>query len=87
MFDIPFRGRQHTIKAAVEYYNDELMRIRVYGKRSSFLLETEYKRKVDGKLRWTIKDNLHLPSNPNIIRLEFDIMACLEYCIDKDFRS
>ena len=79
--DVSFRGKQYLLKAIVEYRDEEIIKVRVHGMKSSVLLETEYKRPVEGKLRWKYLEGRMTNYGHDTVRFQYDMQACLEYYI------
>lgn len=87
LLDIPFRGKQHVVRAVVEFKDEQFLRVRVYGSHSSVLVETEYQRTYEGKLRWRFLEGSMNTTGHEGVRLMFDIFDGLEYAVRIDIRS
>ena len=75
--------------AELEYHSNQIMRIRVFGKKSSLLLENNYplllNRKSKKGIQWKIKEGSLTDGSEKNSRLLLHIMEQLERLIKKDF--
>ena len=79
---ISYDGKPYSLKADVEYESAQIMRIRVTGKHSSMLLETNFPlvQLAKGKaIRWKIREGGFISTGAKEARLLTDIMERLEY--------
>ena len=78
-----------SLLAELEYHSTQIMRIRVFGKRSSLLLENNYplllSRNSKKGIQWKIKEGSLADGSEKNSRLLLHIMEQLEHLIKKDF--
>jgi hypothetical protein len=89
IFDINFSGQYHKLRAVIEYHSAQVMRIRVYGKQSTILLENNYPTLITGRskkaIAWKIKEGGFVTDGPYNSRLLTDILDQLERIIKKEY--
>ncbi|MDB5275442.1 MAG: hypothetical protein JWR61_397 [Ferruginibacter sp.] len=86
VIDVSYNSKQYLLKADLEYKDDQIVKIRVHGMTGSVLLETEYNRFYEGKLSWKFLEGGMKNYGHDTVRLQFDIIACLEYYVINDLK-
>ena len=86
---ITYGLKTYTLKVAVEYHSNQIMRIRVNGITRSILLENNYpllcSTKTKKGIQWKIREGFLDTANPASSRLMLQIMEQLERLIKKEF--
>ncbi len=86
---ISYQQRPHTLKAELVYHSDQVMRIRVYGKTSSILLENNYPylHKLQSRkgMKWQIREGSFQADAKESSELLMNILKQLEYLIKKEY--
>jgi hypothetical protein len=77
------------IKAILEYHSAQIMRIRVYGNKSTILLENNYPiskvSKAKKAIQWKIREGSMGEGTEKTARFLTQIMEYLEHAIKTDF--
>ncbi len=86
---IRYRSRVHLLKAEEVYHSEQLMRIRVYGKTSSILLENNYpflqKMKSRKGIKWQIREGRFEGDGKDSSEMLMDILKQLEKLVKKAY--
>ena len=88
---IRYGNKMHALKAAVTYESNQVMRIRVFGKRSSILLENNFPlmqcTQSKAAIKWKLKEG-NLGNDPSqSARLLTGIIEQLEYFIKEKHKG
>lgn len=88
---IEYNRTYFTLRCVVEYQSQRLMRIRVYGSKSSLLLENDYPaiRFTNSKkgIRWKLREGKPDFAGEKTAQLLLDIFGKLEHHMKEDFRE
>jgi hypothetical protein len=86
---VSYKLKQFKLKTQLEYHSDQIMRIRVFGKAGSLLLENNYpahsKTKSTRGLKWKIREGSLGDGTADTSSLLVQIMGQLENIIKKEF--
>lgn len=87
MLHINYNRKNYSLQAKVEYHSQQIMRIRVYGMKTTLLLENNYPvfKKRPGAFKWKLREGSMKEATPESSRLLIDIMMQLERLIKQDF--
>lgn len=91
-FTVQFKRTKFNLKAVVEYYSKQVIRIRLTGSGSSILLETNYSAVYHrpskmGGIKWQIKEGKVKEGTPETARFFVDIFSNLEYRLKQDIKK
>ncbi len=86
---ITYGNKPYTLRADIAYHSAQIMRIRVFGKTSSLLLENNYpllrSQKSKKGIQWKIREGSMQDGSEKNSRLLLHIMEQLERIIKKEF--
>jgi hypothetical protein len=89
IIQVRYNSRSHKIRCVLEYHSNQIMRIRVYGSKSTLLLENNYPMVQVSKstqgVKWKIREGKIEYKPEESSWLLTQIMENLEYVIKKDF--
>lgn len=84
-----YKAKPKHIKAVLEYHSRQIMKIRVYGKKGSFVLQCDYPmiRFANSKrgVKWKIIEGSLGDTTEDGARLLVNIMGALEDAMKRDF--
>lgn len=89
LLDITYGRTPYTLKGELEYHSSQIMRIRIYGKKSSILLENNYPLLRGAKskkgIQWKIREGSMADGSEKNSRLLLRLMELLEREIKHEF--
>jgi hypothetical protein len=87
---VNYKGRRYWLKAVLEYQSNQVLRIRVQGRKSSVLLENNYPllKKTNAKkgIQWKIREGSFGTTEQDTAKLLIDIFSALEEYIKMDLK-
>ena len=87
--NLRFKLKYHKQRAVVEYKSKQIIRIRVYGKTSSMLLENNYPSirfsKSKKGVQWKVRQGAMKNPDQDTAQLLINIFYQLEYYMKEDF--
>lgn len=90
-FPIHYKAATPTIKAVVEYKSKTLIRVRVHGRRSTLLVESDYPAILFSQskkgVRWKLREGRTDFAGTDSAKMLLEIFQALEFFIKRDLQE
>ena len=82
--DVSYKKRRHLIRVELLYFIHGIVKVKVYGKRSSFVIEADRIHDKPNSTVWTFKEGSINETSPDRAGLLFDIINGIEFLLKRD---